>query len=101
MYPTYLALRDRASGGMSAVEQREADAQLGLLAAAVSQLANRIGAGVHGAANVLAQAGHQSALFRKVDQPTCRQQPSVPGQDAVSVPKSLRKLTLFHDPFGS
>jgi hypothetical protein len=75
---------------MSAVEQREADAQLGLLAVAVSQLANRIRAGAHQAADVLAQAGHQSALFRKTDQPTRRQQPPVPGQDAVSSSKSLR-----------
>ena len=90
MYPTYLALRDRAPGDMSAIEQREADAQLGLLAAAVSQLANRIRAGAHGAADVLARAGHQSALFRKVDPQADRQQASVPGQDAVSPPKSLR-----------
>ena len=67
MYPTNLTLHDRAPGDMSAVEQREADAQLGLLAVAVSQLANRIRAGAHGAADVLARAGHQSALFRKVD----------------------------------
>jgi hypothetical protein len=90
MYPTYLTLRDRAPGDMSTVEQREADAQLGLLAVAVSQLASRIRAGVHGAADVLALAGHQSALFRKAAQPTRRQQHSVPGQDAVSPPKSLR-----------
>ena len=90
MYPTYLALRDRAPGDMSAIEQREADAQLGLLAAAVSQLANRIRAGVHGAADVLARAGHQSALFRKVDPQAGRHQASGPGQDAVSSSKSLR-----------
>lgn len=87
MYPTYLALSGRAPGRMSVVEQREADAQLGLLAAAVSQLANRIRAGAHGAADVLAQAGHQSALFRKVGQYSRHQEPSVPGQDAVSSPK--------------
>ena len=87
MYPTYLTWRDRAPGRMSAIEQREADAQLGLLAVAVSQLANRIRAGVHGAADVLAQAGHQSALFRKVDQQPRHEQPSVPGQDALSSPK--------------
>jgi len=75
---------------MSAVAQREADAQLGLLAVAMSQLVNRIRAGARGAADVLALAGHQSALFRKAAQPTRRQQPSVPGQDAVSPPKSLR-----------
>ena len=90
MYPTYLALRDRAPGDMSFVQQREADAQLGLLAAAVSQLANRIRAGAHRAADVLALAGHQSALFRKTGQRAPRQQPSVPGHDAVSSPKSLR-----------
>ena len=87
MYPTYLTWRDRAPGRMSVVEQREADAQLGLLAVAVSQLANRIRAGAHRAADVLAQAGHQSALFRKVDQRARHQQTSVPGQDAVSSPK--------------
>jgi len=87
VYPTYLALHDRAPGDMSAVEQREADAQLGLLAAAVSQLANRIRAGAHKAADVLTRAGHQSALFRKADQQARHPQPSVPGQDAVSSPK--------------
>jgi hypothetical protein len=87
VYPTHLALSDPAPGGMSVVEQREADAQLGLLAAAVSQLANRIRAGARGAADVLAQAGHQSALFRKVGQQPRHQEPSVPGQDAVSSPK--------------
>jgi hypothetical protein len=87
MYPTYLTWRDRAPGRMSVVEQREADAQLGLLAVAVSQLANRIRTGAHGAAAVLAQAGHQSVLFRKVDPQTRHQQPSVPAQDAASSPK--------------
>ena len=90
MYPTYLALHDRAPGEMSAVERREADAQLGLLAAAVSQLANRIRAGAHGAADVLALAGHQSALFRKVTQQPRHQQTPVVGRDAASSPKSLR-----------
>ena len=90
MYPTYLALHDRAPGDMSAVEQREADAQLGLLAAAVSQLANRIRAGAHRAADVLALAGHQSALFRKVTQQTRHQHALVPGQDDASSPKWLR-----------
>jgi len=90
MYPMYLTLSDRAPGEMSAVEQREADAQLGLLAAAVSQLANRIRAGAHRAADVLALAGHQSALFRKVTQQPHRQQAPVPGPDAASSPKSLR-----------
>lgn len=90
MYLTYLTLHDRAPGDMSAVEQREADAQLGLLAAAVSQLANRIRAGAHGAADVLALAGHQSALFRKVAQQERHNQAPVPGQDVVSSPKSLR-----------
>jgi hypothetical protein len=87
VYPTYLALRGQAPGDMSAVEQREADAQLGLLAMAVSQLANRIRAGAHGAADVLAQAGHQSAVFRKVDRQPRHQQAPVPGQNAVSSPK--------------
>ena len=90
MYPTYLALRDRAPGDMSAVERREADAQLGLLAVAVSQLVNRIRAGAHGAADVLALAGHQSALFRKVTQQPHHQQPPAHRSDAASTPKSLR-----------
>jgi len=90
VYPTYLTLHDRAPGGISTVEQREADAQLGLLAAAVSQLANRIRAGAHGAADVLALAGHQSALFRKVTQQAHHQRASATGPDAASSPKSLR-----------
>ena len=90
MYPTYLTLRDRVPGDISAVERREADAQLGLLAVAVSQLASRIRAAAHGAADVLALAGHQSALFRKVTQQPHRQQAPVPGPDAASSPKSLR-----------
>jgi hypothetical protein len=90
VYPTYLALHERAPSNMSAVQQREADAQLGLLAVAVSQLANRIRAAAHGAADVLAQAGHQSALFRKTGERARRQQLPVPCQDAVSPSKSLR-----------
>lgn len=87
MYPMYLTLHDRAPGRMSVIEQREADAQLGLFAVAVSQLANRIRAGARGAADVLAQAGHRSVLFRKVDGQAHHQEPSVPGHDAVSSPK--------------
>ena len=94
MYPSYLSLRDRAPGGMSTAEQREADAQLGQLAVAVSQLANRIRAGALGVADVLALAGSQSAIFRKVDQRARRPQGRVPGQDFAPSPKSLRNQAV-------
>ena len=90
MFSSYLALRDRAPGGMSTAEQREADAQLGQLAATVSQLVSRIKAGAHGVADVLALAGYQSAIFRKVDQRARHPQDCVPGQDFALSPKSLR-----------
>jgi hypothetical protein len=90
VFPSYLALSDRAPGDMSTAEQREADAQLGHFAAAVSQLANRIRAGVHGAADVLAMAGHQSAIFRKVDQRARHPQDHAPGPEFATSPKSLR-----------
>ena len=90
MFPSHLALRDRAPGGMSTAEQREADAQLGQLAAAVSQLVSRIKAGAHGVADVLALAGYQSAIFRKVDQRARHPQDHVPGPELAPSPKSLR-----------
>jgi len=91
MYPTYLSLHDRASGGMSTAEQREADAQLGQLAAAVSQLAGRIRAGAHGAADVLALAGYPSALFRKVDQRVHHTLGHVTGPGLRTVPEIIAK----------
>jgi hypothetical protein len=93
MYPSYLTLRDRAPGGMSTAEQREADAQLGQLAAAVSQLAGRIRAGAQGAADVLALAGYRSTIFRKVDQRARLPEDHVPGQDFAPCPKTLRNQT--------
>jgi hypothetical protein len=69
MYVPYQFLRVLAPDGITAAEQREADEQLGRMAAAVGRSRRRFGGRTRALAGVLAPAGSASTIFRKVGQP--------------------------------
>jgi hypothetical protein len=69
MFVSYQILRCLAPDGMTAAEQREADEQLGRIAAAVSQSRRRFAERTRALAGVLAATGRWSTIFRKVGQP--------------------------------
>jgi hypothetical protein len=68
MYVPYQFLRVLAPGGITAAEQREVNAQLGRMAAAVGRSRRRFGSRTRALAGVLAPAGPASTVFRKVGQ---------------------------------
>jgi hypothetical protein len=65
----YLMLRDLVPGQMTADERRQADEQLGRLAAAATRRGRRVAGQVHALA---ARARHQPAAFRKDGSPRRR-----------------------------
>lgn len=65
MYLPYQMLSNLAPHGMAANQQREADEQLGRIAAGVARSGHRVAAQVHAAAALAARDGHQRPDFRK------------------------------------
>jgi hypothetical protein len=61
----YQMLRNLAPREMTADQQREADEQLGQIAAAVARSGRRVTAQVHAVSALAARDGHQRPAFRK------------------------------------
>jgi hypothetical protein len=88
MYVSHQALRILAPDGMTAAEQREADEQLGRIAAALSRSRSQFAERVRALAGALAPAGHQSAIFRKVGQAGSPREASGPAHTFSQDPRN-------------
>jgi len=64
MYPSYLMLRTLAPGEMTGSQQRQADEQLGQLAAALARHRRRVAARAHAIAAAPVRGKRPSAAFR-------------------------------------
>ena len=65
MYLSHEMLSNLAPREMTASEQRQADEQLGQVAAAVARWGHRLAAQIHAAATLPAQGGQRPTAFRK------------------------------------